>query len=100
MHENANLEPRPDQPKPRIFAGSRLPAHAARLDREFHAWFRLGLSGLDASTLAARFSAIGSRQVSSRPYLLMYINKTVRFFGRIVAHPIQHASLFVDNESL
>jgi len=31
--------------------------------------------------------------------LLMYMNKTVRFFGRIVAHPIQHASLFADNES-
>jgi hypothetical protein len=29
----------------------------------------------------------------------MYMNKTVRFFGRIVARPIQHASLFVDNES-
>jgi hypothetical protein len=29
----------------------------------------------------------------------MYMNKTVRFFGRIVAPPIQHASPFLDNES-
>jgi hypothetical protein len=29
----------------------------------------------------------------------MYMNKTVRFFGQIVAHAIQHASLFADNES-
>jgi hypothetical protein len=29
----------------------------------------------------------------------MYMNKTVRFFGRIVAHPIQHASLFIDKEN-
>jgi hypothetical protein len=36
---------------------------------------------------------------ASRLYLLMYMNKTVRFFGRIVARPIQHASLFVDNEN-
>jgi len=39
------------------------------------------------------------KQMASRLYLLMYMNKTVRFFGRIVARPIQHASLFVDNES-
>jgi hypothetical protein len=36
--------------------------------------------------------------MASRLYLLMYMNKTVRFFGRIVARLIQHASLFVDNE--
>jgi hypothetical protein len=39
------------------------------------------------------------KQVASRLYLLMYMNKTVRFFGRIVAYPIQHVSLFADNEN-
>jgi hypothetical protein len=29
----------------------------------------------------------------------MYMNKTVRFFGRIVAHAIQHANPFLDKES-
>jgi hypothetical protein len=28
----------------------------------------------------------------------MYMNRTVHFFGRIVAYPIQHASPFLDNE--
>ena len=62
MQENANLEAKPDPAKPPIFGGSRLPAHATRLDHELFAWFRLGLSELDASTLAARFP----RQMSAQ----------------------------------
>ena len=66
MQGNTNPEPKPDQAKPRIFRGSRLPAHAACLDHELLAWFRLGLSGLDASALAAHFRDTSIRSSASR----------------------------------
>jgi hypothetical protein len=39
------------------------------------------------------------KQAASRLSLLIYMNKTVRFFGRIVARPIQPSLTFLGKQS-
>jgi hypothetical protein len=52
------------------------------------------------STCSRKIGLAAIIESAPRLTLLTYMNKTVRFFGRIVAYPVQPASAFLDNENV